>query len=387
MEEKVRYQYSYFIYPFKVKSYEKYIYSLLKSKDITVELLDKEKNMEIYTYFLPSIRQYYFGSIEWKNEQRKAFETMEDGMKRNILSQMGACFFTYPIENQIHGKIGQGDIFFTIDNINIVCTKSKNCFLLLKTHIENAEKMDQVIDFNYKFREINTIGFKDYDKIRIQATQFESAKDIKTLIKEITKQEDVSLPYVYSYLCIDSECWNTARDFENLQTSFKKYINLQANHSKSDLKLLKELLLDEDYIKMATSKGGTFIMASSLQSENYTKLPYFFEKQYLYTYLIRLEQKEVLNSSFENKGNIQKWASILARDEVTNDELGNSFYNKLREVWDLDALEKRAKEYEEILFQKEEISKNKRWNRILMIILAISIMLNICNLIMNLKIF
>ena len=60
MEEKVRYQYSYFIYPFVIKNYENYIYSLLKNKKIKLDLFEKEKDIELYTYFHVNIKEYFF---------------------------------------------------------------------------------------------------------------------------------------------------------------------------------------------------------------------------------------------------------------------------------------------------------------------------------------
>ena len=82
MEEKVRYQYSYFIYPFVIKNYENYIYSLLKNKKIKLDLFEKEKDIELYTYFHVNIKEYFFESMTWNNEKRKTFLSMEDGEKK-----------------------------------------------------------------------------------------------------------------------------------------------------------------------------------------------------------------------------------------------------------------------------------------------------------------
>lgn len=386
MEEKVRYQYTYFIYPFEVKDYEKYIYSLLKNKNVQTNLFDKEKDIELYTYFTPNVRNYFFETIEWEKSKRKKFQKAKDILKKDILKHMKTCMFSYAIEKGIQGKVGEGDLFFTIDEIKIICTKTRRCLLLMKTHIENVKDIDQVINFNYKFREINTIPeeLKNHDKIRIQTTQFETTKNIQTLIQEIIKQEEIPMPYVHSYLCVDSENWYQPNDFDKIEYSFKKFINLQPKSSNFNLGLPKDIVFDSDYIKIATSKEGIFLITSSTKTENYTKLPILFEEQYLYTYLIGLGQQDILKNSFDKSSRALQ--QILVTAEITTDELGSNIYKQTRKIWDIDNMEKRIKEYVETLSKKEEIEKNKRWNKILTVILTISIILNIFNMIVNLKI-
>lgn len=386
MEEKVRYQYTYFIYPFEVKNYEKYIYSLLKNKNVQTNLFDKEKDIELYTYFTPNARNYFLETMEWEKDKRKKFQEAKDILKKDILKHMKTCMFSYDIEKGIQGKVGEGDLFFTIDEIKIICTETRRCLLLMKIHIEDVKDIDQVINFNYKFREINTIPeeLKNHDKIRIQTTQFETTKNIKTMIQEIIKQEEIPIPYVHSYICVDSENWYQPNDFEKIEHSFKKLINLQPKSSNLNLGLEKNTVFDSEYIKIVTSKNGIFLITSSTQTENYTKLPILFEEQYLYTYLISLIQHYILKDSFNNPCRV--WKNIIKTSEITNDELGSNIYKQTRKIWDIDNMEKRIKEYVETLLKKEEIEKNKKWNKILTVILTISIILNIFNMIVNLKI-
>ena len=55
MEPKTKYQFSYFIqhYEIKEENYEKYIYGLLNKKDCKVHYFEKERDLDIYSYFLP----------------------------------------------------------------------------------------------------------------------------------------------------------------------------------------------------------------------------------------------------------------------------------------------------------------------------------------------
>ena len=66
MELKTRYQYTYFINPFIIKEskYSKYILKLLKDKRFDLRVFDKNKDLEIYTHFLPKIRELLFSTFE-----------------------------------------------------------------------------------------------------------------------------------------------------------------------------------------------------------------------------------------------------------------------------------------------------------------------------------
>ena len=392
MENKVRYQYSYFIYPFTINNYKTYIYSLLKNKKIELKMFDLAKDVELYKYFLEPAKNYFFNTIQWKQEKRKMFENMDDRLRASILSKMGTCYFTHPLEKQIHGKIDNGGLFFTIDQITIVCNASRNCFLLVKTHIDNLENIKQVLNFNYKFRELQMpqAELQYYDKIRIQTTQFETSEEIQTILKEITNQSELRIPYVHSYVCLDSENWSKPEDFETLRQNYIKYINIQPTNETGELKTIKKEIINEDFAKMSIGKEGNFLFTSSIKSENYTKIPYLFEAIYLYTYLIRLEQKETLLTLFEEKwlnNTYNEWELLLIRDKITENSEIELFYHELGELWDIDLLKKLQKEYSQIQFQKEEIAKNKKWNKLLIIICLISIAINMYNLIINLRLF
>ena len=62
MELKTKYQYTYFIYPYIVeeKNYEKYLYKLLMDQNYTMKIFEKEKDFDLYEYFLPVIRSTMF---------------------------------------------------------------------------------------------------------------------------------------------------------------------------------------------------------------------------------------------------------------------------------------------------------------------------------------
>ena len=65
MELRMKYSYSYFIYPYVIKesSYKKYIQKLMKSDKYEPKFFGKKKNLSIYNFFLPNIREYMFKSF------------------------------------------------------------------------------------------------------------------------------------------------------------------------------------------------------------------------------------------------------------------------------------------------------------------------------------
>ena len=73
MELKTRYQYTYFINTFVVKEskYTKYILKMLKDQRFNLRTFDKNRDLEIYTHFLPKIREFLFGTFELSEKQKK----------------------------------------------------------------------------------------------------------------------------------------------------------------------------------------------------------------------------------------------------------------------------------------------------------------------------
>lgn len=375
LENKVRYQYCYFIYPYKITNNKSYIYSLLKNKKFKLNLLEKDKEIELHKCFSHYVRDYYFNTLQWSNEQKKAFNSMNEKLKANILAKQGSCYFSYSLENQIHGKIGENKIYFTIDEIVIACMASKNCFLILKTHIENIDTIREALDFNYKFRNLSQ-KLNEFDKIFIQSTQFDACDEIQTLITSITNKVELDLPYIHSYVCLDEQDINSA----SLDEVYEKYQNIEPAGGSTAFSAPKKEILNTNYLKLYSGRSGNFLLTSSVKNENYTKVPHIFETTYLYTYLIFLDQKYTLESILENnyKTN-EKWEKIFIKNEITLNEEEDIFYKKLKEIWNIENLEKSVIEHKRIKYQQKE----KKWNIILGIILLISILLNLYNLYIN----
>ena len=80
MELKMKYHYSYFIYPYVVKEekYNKYIQKLLKNSKCTLKILERRKDFSMYNYFLPTVRGYMFKSFSFADSNMRVFNSFRN---------------------------------------------------------------------------------------------------------------------------------------------------------------------------------------------------------------------------------------------------------------------------------------------------------------------
>ena len=71
MELKPKYQYSYFIKPYIIEkeNYKSYIEKLLDNPKIKIKEFEKERDLDIYSYFLPNIRETIFKTFTFKLDE------------------------------------------------------------------------------------------------------------------------------------------------------------------------------------------------------------------------------------------------------------------------------------------------------------------------------
>jgi len=235
MELKMKYHYSFFIYPYVVKNYDKYVHGLLNNAKYTPKFFETQKNVSIYNYFLPSIRDYMFKSFGFSNSESNS--TVYDKLKNNSFKTSSCTCFTYNIGEDVQAKTGEeGGIFFRIEGIEIICFKPGICFLVIKANIEDTDKFSDFLNFNAKFRGINSEieGYDEYSNIKIQSSTFGDIKRLSDVIREITGSMtdakkidiDVNRFLVYSYVCLDQEYWNEGRAFSGIEKEFFKFANV-----------------------------------------------------------------------------------------------------------------------------------------------------------------
>lgn len=409
MELKTKYQYTYFIYPYIIREnkYDKYILKLLKDKNCKVRFFEKEKDYEIYSYFLPTIKEFMFQGFEFSKEKIRKFQDFDKEMQSSILSKYPCTIFEYNLGKDVQGKAGeQNGIFFKIQKMELICFNTGICFLTIKTNIEDSKEFSDVLNFNYKFRDINSElkELKEYENIRMQTTTFSDIKKLNEIIKDITgNKEDSKILNIdtnrfltYSYTCIEPEYWKEEEQFKNIEFEFFKYTNILPSAYKSNFnKRHMEILSKWKFIKTGISKSGVALMASGIDTYNYTKLPVTFENEYFYTYILVQYQKIYLKKiehEFKTKTDkvrekFIKFTKDLWIQEITNDDIGSTMYKKYKQVSDLDKIYMNIKNKYDIAYKERNLEKENKINKIILIALVLSLILNIVNFIalMNLK--
>lgn len=405
MEQKTKYQYSYFIHPYIIEEskYNKYLLKLLKDKNCKLKIFEKEKDLNLYTYFLPVIRKNLFWSFGYSKDQLKKLEQLEDTIKASLLAKNACNIFEYKLKEDIQGKVGQKNgIFFLIEKIEIICFHTGICFLLLKTVVEEDNNFSDVLNFNYKFRDINAdySNLKDYENIRLQTSSLKDIKELSTLIKNITgaNQEidsinlDVERFFTYSYVCLEQESWNKDNAFENIKEEFIKFTNILPSSYQVNLneKLEEDRIIEpRKYTKIGFNKQSTVLLTSTASVENYTKLPYTYEREYLYTYILALYKKiylKKINIEFQKKAKFAQTRDVFLQftssfwiQEITNDIEGSKLYEKWKEILELEYLYNEIKNKYDITYKDLNIERTNKINLALIVILVITLTFNIIN--------
>lgn len=404
MELKNRYQYTYFIHTFIIKKnkYSKYLGKLLKDERFKLRIFQKEKDLELYTYFLPRIRNFLFKTFDLSKAKQAKMEELPFDTKLALLSEYPSLTFEYDLRQDMQGKtIDENSIFFKIQKVGIVCFNTGICFLYLKTNIEETDKFEDVLNFNYKFRDINQDynTLKNYENIKVQADCFEDIKEIRDFISEITGPNfdalkmdlDVDRFYTFSYDCIDGSAWNATNSFENIKNDFLRYINILPNDKGMNIDdngSVKVVSRDK-YSKIGISKSGVNLFSSDVDINNYTILPHEYENQYLYTYILALYLKvyiKKINFEFKRgknltaaRKNFVDFTKGLWIEEITSDDMGSLIYQAMKEVLETEKLYNEVKNKYDILYRELKVEKNEKASKIIILILLFTLIINILN--------
>lgn len=405
MELKTNYQYTYFIYPFLIKEskYKEYLLKMLKDKKYKLKTFEKEKDLKLYKFFLPKWRDTLFSSFRFGNMKLKQLKELPVETRASILHKYPCNIFEYDLKKDLQAKVDEKKgIYFSIRKVNIICFNTGICFLCIKTNLEDNSSFSDVLNFNYKFRDIcsDTSDLENYDKIRIQTDSFSGVENFRDFINNIIgsnngiKKLNINSErfLTYSYLCIDQEAWNNLNEFEKIEYQFNKYANNVSadnsiNFEKDNIKTFSKW----KYAKIGLTKSSVNLFASNYDINHYTVLPYEYENQYLYTYIINLYKKiylEKISEEFKDTNDIRKIRRKFSKftketwiREVTQDETGSMLNEQLEEVLKLDDLYKEVKSKYDVLYKEFNIKKTIKANGIVLLILMISLILNIYNFI------
>lgn len=408
MELKTNYQYTYFIHPFVIKEgkYQKYILKMLKDKDFKLKTFQKEKDFKMYQYFLPKTRDFLFSSFSFGSSKLKKLEELPDETRAALLSKYPCNIFEYRINKDIQGKVDDSKgIFFTISKIEIVCFETGICFLVMKTNIEDDNSFSSVLNFNYKFRDINGEATLDtFDNIRLQTNSFSSTETFRDFIRKVTGSNldalkldiDTERFLTYSYVCIDQEAWSSNTDFEKIAHYYIRFANvLPADNSRKLEEEKITTISSWKYAKLGLSKLGVMLFSSSEDMNNYTILPDEFENQYLYTYIINLYKKIYLKRielELKDPKQVKKarkkfidFTKNLWITEITDDETGTMLNHRIAETLELESLYSQVKNKYDILYKDLNIEKDRTSTIIIGLVLAASLIFNILNFIVLMR--
>ena len=404
MQLKTKYQYTYFIYPFVIEQnhYQSYLYQLLRKKQCTLKWFDRKKDIEIDTYFLPEIKEKIFWSLDLSQEAIKDYEKLDLKMQSTLLSQKECNIFEYALEEDIPGKIGEKNgIFFDITKVEIICFRTGICFLVMKTALDPNSDFADVLNFNYKFRDIQskTGHLKEYEMIKIQTNRLNNMQKFAEFLKEIAGPNilankmniDTNRFFTYSYTCLDGASWNENTDLAMLEKEFMKYCNIKpAGEQLDDSILQKENYYQEKYVYYGFSANSTVLLTTENNVNNYTKLLFQYENEQLYHLLYRLYQKiylKKLNYEFIESKRFEKieeqFLNFAKRDwiyEVTTDPKGIILEKYYRKEQNLDNTFLKLKNEYDLLYKEYKISKTNKHNKWIIAIITIMLILNIINL-------
>lgn len=401
MDFKMKYQYTYFIYPYLIeeKKYRNYLYGLLKNPDCKLRLFDYKKDVGIDTYFLPELKEKMFWSLEKKPSEMKELEAMDKKMQATILSKQPCNIFEYTLKEDVPGKIGEeGGIFFDITKVEIVCFDTGVCFLLLKTALTENQNFSDVLNFNYKFRDIHskTEHSKQYEAIKIQTGKLNNMQSFSEFMKKIAgrnlKAKQINLDtdrlITYSYVCLNQASWNENTDIHLLEKEFEKFRTVKpATEQTEDVFLKEAYTYHEKYLYYGFSNNTTVLLTCDKNIKNYTTLPFQFENEQLYHLIFNLYKKiylKKLNYEFQKTQQFEKikkeFLTFAKKDwiyEVTYDELGKALEKYYAEEQILQTTFHKLKQKYDLLYKDYEIDKNKKSNKWVITLMIILIVINL----------
>ena len=234
------------------------------------------------------------------------------------------------------------------------------------------------MNFNVKFKKINNL--EQSEKISLQSDEYKDKNELNKILQNITANKlNNEEFYTFSYICLDGEEWNlkTTPDFTKLVNDFLE---------NRDIKKQINLIDISEYIKFAITKHSTTLITNSLDSYNYTKLPYEFETQYLYTLIYTYYLETSLNK-FDKQYNkktekeLMEFINNQYIKEITREEIGSKLYKEWKKEFDIDNKYLKTLEQYEKGYKNQKLKKRKRNTKIIWGIIIICMIINIINII------
>ncbi len=366
MSLKVKYQYTHFIYPFTIENgkYGKFIESILKqNKTWKFKIREEKEDEESYNFFLPYMRKFLFPTLSWSDAEKKQFKSQS--LKQKVTTLKNTTCATFEL-NMNHLKKGtsikrkSSEIEFDLLTMKLICFEPGVCFIDIKTELEDIGHIDfsKILDFNNMFRNLN--NKTNFD---IKAKDIDDVNDIWDFVnKTINKYESTDLStkcydkmFTYSYVCLDKESWGLKSDFKKIKNDFYKYQYVIDSKSSAIFNTDNENLDNNSYSRwqfseFGFSKESGVVLVSEKEKYNITKMPYNYEKKYLYMLLLAFYQRITLinfsqdllknteDSIKDLKTKLTKFTHYSWFSQVTNSENGMEIWRKWKDAFELKEL-------------------------------------------------
>ena len=140
---------------------------------------------------------------------------------------------------------------------------------------------------------------------------------------------------------------------------------------------------------MGISSLGVNLITSSINTVNYTNLPFEFENEYLYTYIFALYEKiylsKIINSFGKNLKNSKaskeffEFTDKLWVHLVTGNDNGTLVFSEMKNALELDKIYETAKAQYDISYKNFKMKNGEIINKVILLLLAASIVTNIIN--------
>ncbi|MEG0872336.1 MAG: hypothetical protein RSE00_00575 [Clostridia bacterium] len=408
MELNAKYQYTHFIYPFVVENnkYFNFIQSLIKQERTwNIKIHQAKTDEALYNFFLPYMRKFLFPTLFWNKEYIKQYKSMSVIKKANAVSKLSCTTFEYNLSSIKTGSVSgkqYGAIHFDISHIKLVCFESGICFLDIKTEIDEeledgTIEFSKVLDFNHYFRNLTPRAISHLsDKSTIKGKNIDNIESIATFIKsvisgfETTDLEKIYYDkmFTYSYACVDG--WDKESDFAKIENEFYKFQYVVDSKSSSlfnkDCARLKQDRYSRwQYSMFGFSRESGVVFVSDKEKYNITRMPYNFEKTYLYMLFLAFYQRiSLINFSQDlmkkDKTRVKKLKSEFTKfthfswfSQITNSEHGMDIWKRWQSAFELPELfEEVQKEYLEY-YDFVVASGQEKINVLLIILYTVSV--------------
>ena len=206
--------------------------------------------------------------------------------------------------------------------------------------------------------------------------------------------DDIENFYTYSYVCVDSEYWNETTDFKEIENQyFKFYYTFPSSHNSDFSKDYSNIMSKLKYIKRGFTKTSFTLFTSGIETTNFTRIPYEYENQHLYTFILRLYQKifmqKIINDEKNEKENIKDIMNMYVNfigkfyfSEISNTDVVTENYKKWERVLEIKTINSEVLSKYDSIYKKISLLQNRKYNKIMYITVGITFILTIINIIL-----